>query len=91
MACGGPQRIGPDMAEVRRVFVRRDCRGEGIGRALIAALTAQARLLGYQRVCLDTGEHQPEALGLFCSSGFREVEPFNANPFAAHWLELDLG
>ena len=90
VACGGLKQIAPDMAEVRRVFVRRDRRGEGFGRALLEALTERARLLGYRRVCLDTGAHQPEALGLFRAAGFHEVEPFNANPFAVHWLELDL-
>ena len=90
VACGGLQQIASDIAEVRRVFVHSDHRGEGLGRALLGALTEQARLLGYGRVCLDTGDHQPEALGLFRSVGFREVAPFNANPFAAHWLELDL-
>jgi GNAT superfamily N-acetyltransferase len=90
VACGGLERNGADRAEIRRVFVHRAWRGESIGRALLDALMEQARLLGYRRVCLDTGDNQPEALGLFRAIGFRESEPFNANPFATYWLELEL-
>ena len=90
VACGGLERKASNRAEIRRIFVQPDRRGEGIGRALLDAVIERARVLGYRRVCLDTGDNQPEALALFRASGFREIEPFNANPFATYWLEREL-
>jgi len=90
VACGGLERNTSDRVEIRRIFVRPDRRGKGIGRSLLDAVIERARALGYRRVCLDTGDNQPEALALFRACGFRETEPFNTNPFATYWLELEL-
>ena len=39
---------------------------------------------------LDTGNQQPEALALFRSTGYREIDDYNANPFASYWFEKPL-
>ena len=51
-------------------------RGLGLGRRLLAELEAQARGERLTLLRLETGIHQPEALGLFRATGFREITAF---------------
>ncbi len=90
VACGGLKRLDDSAAEVKRVYVRPQARGQGTGRKLMEALEDAARELGYQRVRLDTGDRQPEALALFRALGFRDVPDYNGNPAASYWLEKPL-
>jgi putative acetyltransferase len=53
-----------------------DRRGQGIGRGLLDHLIATARSKDHRSLRLETGIHQPEAIGLYRSAGFREIEPF---------------
>ena len=62
--------------EVKRLYVPPRARGLGIGRHLMAALETQARAEGLTLLRLETGIHQPEALGLFRAFGFREITAF---------------
>ena len=50
-----------------------DHRGIGYARRLLAALEARAAEAGYLRVVLETGMHQPEAMALYESSGYRPI------------------
>ena len=90
IACAGLQRLDATTGEVRRVFVREAARGGGVGRVLLTTLLETARDLGYQRVRLDTGDRLPEARGLFRAFGFRDIDDYNGNPYAAYWMELPL-
>ena len=65
-------------------------RGGGVARALLTTLLETARDLGYERVRLDTGDRLPEARGLFLTFGFRDIDDYNGNPYAAYWMELSL-
>ena len=90
VGCAGLKRFDGTAAEIKRVFLRPQARGHGAGRALMEALEDAARGLGYERVRLDTGDQQPEALGLFRALGFRETADYNGNPWASYWMEKDL-
>lgn len=90
VGCGGLQRLDAETGEVRRIFLDESVRGLGIGRALLTQLEEHARSLGYRRVRLTTGDQQPEALGLFESSGYGEIPPFTDGPFTRHWMEKPL-
>ena len=59
-------------------------------RALLHALEAKARELGYTIARLDTGPKQERARGLYESEGYVEIENFNGNPVAAFWGEKPL-
>jgi putative acetyltransferase len=83
VAWDGPAAIGcgalrpmPDasIAEVKRMFVRREARGRGISREILAALEQTARDFGYEGLILETGVHQIEAIGLYESSGFQPTD-----------------
>ena len=91
MACGGVKRLDEEACEIKRMYVVPDARGQGVARALLAALEDEARRLGYAIARLDTGPHQPHAQRLYERSGYRPIGNFNANPFASFWGEKRLG
>jgi GNAT superfamily N-acetyltransferase len=80
VACGGVCRYDDTTAELRRMYVRPGARGRGLSRALLGALEEEARGLGYAFVRLETGDRQPEAIGLYVSSGYLPIPRFG--PFA---------
>ena len=90
VGCAGVKRLDAVTGEVKRVYLAGSARGRGRGRALMEALEEEARALGLERLRLDTGDQQPEALGLFRGLGFREIEDYNGNPFASYWMEKAL-
>lgn len=63
-----------DSGEVKRMFVRKSERGQGISRAILTALEERARGFGYQTVMLETGVHQVEAIGLYESAGYESID-----------------
>lgn len=67
---------GADWGELKRMYVADAARGLKLGRRLLGALEAEARHLGLSILRLETGIHQPEALGLYRAAGYREVPPF---------------
>lgn len=80
VACGGIARFDDARGEVKRMYVLPQARGRGLGRRLLEELEAQARTLGYTALVLETGDRQPEALGLYTSSGFERIPcypPYN--------------
>jgi GNAT superfamily N-acetyltransferase len=76
VACAGIRRHDEVQAEVKRMFVRRPFRGRGLSRTLLAAVEDQAGRLGYRRILLETGRAQPEAVGLYRSSGYDQIPGF---------------
>jgi len=69
--------------ELKRLWVRPDFRGLGIGRQLSAAALEAAREIGYREVKLDTlPDKMPEAGAMYRSLGFTECAPYYRNPIA---------
>jgi ribosomal protein S18 acetylase RimI-like enzyme len=76
---------------MKRLYVRDEYRGLGIGKRLIAMIIDEARKLGYEYIRLDTLETMKKALGLYLSLGFYDIEPYVYNPIeGARFLELKL-
>jgi GNAT superfamily N-acetyltransferase len=87
VAGGGVVRMGPGVAEIKRMYVVPEARRRGHARRLLTALEDAARELGYERVRLDTGARQPHARALYESAGFQPIPDYNDNPKAAYWGE----
>jgi GNAT superfamily N-acetyltransferase len=62
--------------ELKRMYVTPPARGRGLSRLVLAALEDRARDLGATRVVLETGQRQPEAIGLYTSSGYERIDGF---------------
>ena len=76
VACGGvrPQSVaGRDGGELKKVWVAKETRGTGLGRALVRALTEHAKAQGLPRLVLQTGLEQPEAMRLYESEGWMPI------------------
>ena len=91
VACGGVKPIAPGIGYLKRMWVAGSVRGLGLGRRMLAALEAEARELGLSTLRLETNHSLHEAIQLYRSAGFREVDPFNSEPYAHHWFEKSLG
>jgi putative acetyltransferase len=68
--------LGEHYGELKRMYVRPEVRGRGIGRALLAFLEREAVARGCTRLTLETGFRQHEALGLYARCGYGRCGPF---------------
>jgi putative acetyltransferase len=73
VGCGALRMLDPETGELKRMYVDPTQRGQGLGRRLVAALEAEARALGVQRLVLETGTRQLAALALYEATGFRPI------------------
>lgn len=78
LGCAGVRRLPGHggVAELKRMFVRPGARHRGVARGLLAACEQAASDLGYRALWLETGLRQPEAVALYRSVGYTDVERF---------------
>jgi GNAT superfamily N-acetyltransferase len=85
VGCGALRSLDSDMTEVKRMYVKPGFRGQGCSRKLLDFLEANARSSGYRIIRLETGTKQPEAIGLYESSGYTSIPAYGeyvGNPFS---------
>jgi DNA-binding MarR family transcriptional regulator/GNAT superfamily N-acetyltransferase len=75
---------------VKRMWVAPSVRGLGLGRRLLQELEHRARTEGVRLMRLETRDELSEAIRMYQTSGYREVAPFNDEPYAHHWFEKTL-
>jgi DNA-binding MarR family transcriptional regulator/predicted N-acetyltransferase YhbS len=90
LGCGALKVKYRHIGEVKRMWVRADARGLGIGRRLLETLETHARELGLVTLRLETNQTLEEAQALYRQCGYLEVAPFNDEPYAHHWFEKAL-
>ena len=79
------------ICEMKRLYVRAEFRGMGVGRLLAERLIGEARRIGYDRIYLDTLPSMAKAQLLYEQLGFKEIAAYCHNPIAgAKYLGLDL-
>ena len=86
VACGGIKFHDAEPAEIKRMWVAGSVRGLGLGRRLLGELEARAAAGGAGAVRLDTNRSLTEAISLYRSAGYVEIEAFNDMPYAHHWF-----
>ncbi|MBE0433929.1 GNAT family N-acetyltransferase [candidate division WOR-3 bacterium] len=89
--CAALRPIDDEICEMKRMYVRPEYRGQGIGRQMAVRIIEFARSAGYKRMRLDTIDTMTEAITLYKSLGFSEIEPYCYNPLrGAKYMELVL-
>jgi GNAT superfamily N-acetyltransferase len=96
LGCGAVRVVAPGVAEVKRMYLRPEARGRGIGRALLQELLGTARCFGCREARLDTGWFATDAHRLYRAAGFDEYVPYAESEvpadFDPRWkyMRLDL-
>lgn len=76
VGCGGLRRIDDTTGEIKRMYVTDSARRRGVARTVLEELERTAGTLGYERLILETGTLQPEAIALYEAHGFEPIEPY---------------
>jgi DNA-binding MarR family transcriptional regulator/GNAT superfamily N-acetyltransferase len=90
VGCGALIFYPDDVGLVKRMWVAPSVRGLGLGRRLLAELEGSGRSHGVRLMRLETKDVLTEAVHMYRTSGYREVSPFNDEPYADHWFEKSL-
>ena len=89
--CVAVRKWATDGCEMKRLYVRPAFQGTGVGRRLAEAVIAWAGPHGYARILLDTLPSMKTAQQLYERLGFKDIEPYRANPVAgARYMGLTL-
>ena len=90
VGCGALKFHGAAPAELKRMWIAPEVRGLGLGRRLLNVLERHAQEAGARVIHLETNRSLKEAIHLYRTSGYREVKPFNDEPYAHHWFSKRL-
>ena len=90
IGCGALKFHRNEPTELKRMWVAPSARGLGVGRRLLAELETRAAAHGSRAIRLDTNKSLTEAIGMYHSAGYVEVDAFNDEPYADHWFEKHL-
>lgn len=89
--CVALRRLSKDICEMKRLYIRDEYRGLGIGKKLIVMTIEEAKKLKYRYMRLDTLPTMKKAQELYASLGFYDIEPYVYNPIeGTRFLELIL-
>lgn len=89
--CAALRKLEQGICEMKRLYVRPEFRGLGIGKMLSQMIIDEASRIGYDKMRLDTLASMKEAISIYRKLGFHNVQPYRYNPFQdAVFLEKDI-
>ncbi len=91
VGCGALKLVDGGIAEIKRMWIHPRVRGQGLGGRLLDALETAAYAEDRTVTRLDSNSRLGAAIAMYRARGYREVAPFNKEPFATHWMEKALG
>jgi GNAT superfamily N-acetyltransferase len=74
VACGALKHFDDNTAEIKRMYVKPEYRGRGLSKLILSELEDKAKELNYNRLVLETGLKQPEALNLYNKFGYKPLK-----------------
>jgi GNAT superfamily N-acetyltransferase len=87
------RKIGDELGEIKRMYVRPNFRGRGIGKELLEFLFEEAKSIGYKTIRLDSARFMNVAHSLYRSFGFEDVEPYPESEIPKeiqkHWVFME--
>lgn len=90
--CFAIRKLEQEVCELKRMFLRKEYRGQGYGRKLLDSALQQGRELGYQKMRLDTLPEMQQAIALYLKMGFYDIPAYRYNPVpGTRYLEAKLG
>lgn len=78
VACGGFKEHDSESVEMKRVFVKKENRRQGLSKKVINELEKLVQAKGYKYAVLETGKKQIEAINLYKSSGYEMIENYGS-------------
>lgn len=70
VGCGAIKPFNENTVEVKRMFVKPEHQGKGLGTIILKALEEWAKLLNNSACILETGIRQPDAIALYKKNGY---------------------
>ena len=91
IGCSGIRKIDQETCELKRMYIKKSARGDGLGKRLLLESIRLGRSLNYKRMRLDTWPTMHRAIKLYQSVGFYEIAPYRYNPIeGTKYMELNL-
>jgi GNAT superfamily N-acetyltransferase len=76
LGCGGLRPLAEGGAEIKRMFVVPEARGTGVSTAILRAIETEALAMGVERLMLETGTEQPDAIRFYEREGYEAIPNF---------------
>ena len=91
IGCFGVRKFADSICELKRMYVKKEARGKGIGKKLLAKAIEVGKELNYKKMRLDTLPAMKSAIELYKKIGFYEITPYRFNPIeGAKYFEIKL-
>ncbi|MBC1218455.1 GNAT family N-acetyltransferase [Nostoc sp. UCD121] len=95
VGCACLRKIGENIGEIKRMYVRPEFRRKGIGRTLLETIINEASNIGYSKIRLDSAPFAKQAQALYRVFGFRDIEPYLEKTeipleYRANWVFMEL-
>ncbi|MDO9398891.1 MAG: GNAT family N-acetyltransferase [Herbiconiux sp.] len=89
VGCGGLRPLAGGGAEIKRMYIAPEARGRGVSTALLRAIEQEARAMGLDRLVLETGTLQPDAMRFYEREGYSSIPNFG--PYVGSELSVCYG
>ncbi len=91
LGCFGIRELEDSICELKRMYLKKEARGLGIGKRMLSKSIEIGKQLGYKKMRLDTLPTMQSAINLYKKVGFHEIEPYRYNPVdGAKYFEIEL-
>lgn len=91
IGCFAIRELDDTICELKRMYLKKEGRGLGVGKQMLRKAIEIARQMGYSKMRLDTLPTMTAAINLYQHTGFYEIDPYRFNPIAGtKYFEINL-